>query len=140
MFSESIRILRQIFFVVVLLAIACKKEVGKPAIDCNGLVIGIIDRNAEAVKPIVDDLAADLHPTSTPTDPGGQKANLAILVSRINSNCSNVNATINCYRCLYSNPPQSVVAVAADSAGVKVARSIMVITPDNRVLTCASVH
>ena len=126
---------KKLIFVFLLIAASyCKKEgVG---IDCSRLNGGVINLNSIVVKPVIDELTGDLNAK----DGIGQKANLDILASRLNSHCSNLNATVICYACLYSNPPQSIIRVKADSAGVSVTRTILIMTPSDGTLKWGSIQ
>lgn len=132
--------LKKIFIASVLISVSCDESADKPKVDCNGLVQGLLESKSVIVKPVINNLAADLQPNPIPSDPTGQKANLMTLVERFNSTCSNLKAKVTCYACAKSLPPQSIVEVTVDSAGYKVSRTISVMTPDHGVLTFASVR
>ena len=85
-------------------------------------------------------LVTDLKPKVTANDRFGHKENLSILINRLNTQCTSINAELICYACIYTNPPQSEILVSTDSIGVTIKRIMDISTPEDAVLSCVRIH
>lgn len=122
-----------IILITLLACFSCQREIIEHP-DCDKLKTGIIDGNEQAVKTEIEKLTADLHPERDVEDEIGQLSNLQLLVDRINTSCGSINASLECYACLYSYPPQSVILIEFYEGDVLFSEMIRIITPSNDIL------
>ncbi|MEJ2545859.1 MAG: hypothetical protein P8Y99_17490 [Calditrichaceae bacterium] len=122
----------------------CKKSVdnldGWEIPDCINLKMAIIDLNSDMVKIEINKMLTDLEPNRTKDDEWGHEKNLDILVNRLNSNCDSINASLFCYCCNKSLPPQSIIILSVDSSRTIITRSLDIWTPDDDILQCTEIH
>lgn len=112
----------------------------KYSIDSDKLTNAFINYDVETVKTELDNLIFDLKPKVTKEDSFGHKKNLDVLIERINSNCSNITASLACYACIKTNPPQSEIKFSLDSLETKIKRILDVITSSDKILILKDVH
>ncbi len=114
----------------------------KYSIDSDKLTNAFINYDVETVKTELDNLIFDLKPkvTKEKEDLYGHKKNLDVLIERINSNCSNITASLACYACIKTNPPQSEIKFSLDSLETKIKRILDVITSSDKILILKDVH
>ena len=98
-------------------------------LDCDNLATGLIYYNRELVENEFRKLCEDLTPNVTEGDTLGHEENLEILVSRINTECKNMEAEIGCYACITTSPPISEIIVTTDSLDTMVKRFVSLWTP-----------
>ncbi len=96
--------------------------------------------DSDIVKSEINKLVNDLEPEKTDSDHIGHKQNLDLLIKRLNTQCDNMTAEFICYACIETNPPQSEILVTTDSVGTAVKRVVDILTPDDDILYCVSVH
>jgi hypothetical protein len=118
-----------------LLFTACSKD--SPALknlDCEPLVTALLENDDATVDEIMDDVCADFPPNVTDDDPYGHRANLDDIIEGLNAECPELKASLGCYACLESLPPQSIIGFTLDSSGVMVERNIRLLTPSDGVM------
>lgn len=108
--------------------------------DFINLKMAIIDLNSDMMKSEINKMLTDLEPNTTKDDEWGHEKNLDILVNRLNSNCDSINASLFCYCCNKSLPPQSIIILSVDSSGTIITRSLDIWTPDDDILQCTEIH
>lgn len=121
-----------IILTVLLTGIACRKDKDNTP-DCQQLRTSITTNDRSAVKEIITTVINRLHARKHTRD------NLAKLVTAINQQCQ-VNASLVCFSCIYTLPPQSEisVSVAGTTGPIKV---IVDISYDkNDYMIVAGVH
>jgi len=137
---EFIRYRLILFFIIFIFS--CDKLTNHEIeiIACDRLQMGIIYLNSEMVNSEVNKLVKDLKPVKNDSDHFGHKDNLDKLITRLNAVCDKITAELICYACIYTNPPQSEILVATDSAGTVIYRAIDIQTPNDDILSCMRVH
>ncbi|HCE56520.1 MAG TPA: hypothetical protein DER09_01685 [Prolixibacteraceae bacterium] len=133
-----------IFFFFVLLSslflISCDKEdkIVKP--DCETFAEALIFLKSDSIKEVIDILTVDLNPVIKEDDTWGQKENINLLIERLNAQCENISASLGCYACILTLPPQSEIILTTDSAGVEIKRVIDILTPKDVIPKYVNVH
>ena len=107
---------------------------------CDSLMIGIKTLDDDYVRPIINNLLADLEPVPSDSDPLGHEENLNTLVNRLNDMCDNMIFSLFCYGCIYTNPLQSEIEMLTDSYDIQIRRIIDILTPGNELLSFAAIH
>jgi hypothetical protein len=97
-------------FSYVIVMLACGKEEIQ-SVDCDKLYEAALSLDENVLKIEIEKLTANLHPSPTAEDFIGHSANLQTLVDRLNENCENYTASIECYTCIYTFPAQSEVSI-----------------------------
>lgn len=103
-----------------LAATGCSKdEQSIPAGSCNCEVLkqSIRDADANQARTEFFSLTADLLPEITPRDEWGQEDNIQRLAHRISSQCG-IEATVPCYNCIETLPPQSEMILSFTEQGI----------------------
>lgn len=95
---------------------------------CDELQADMVAFNAEAVKSTLNPWLSGNLPVPTNEDPIGHQQNLENFVDRLNDDCG-LEASIVCYACIETYPPQSEVRVMIDSSGLTVVRVLDILTP-----------
>lgn len=111
--------LLSIFSFCLLLAACNKSKDHNPAppyIDCLSLKEGLNNNNNEQVAIEINNLCTDLLPAITTGDEYGQKGNLRILAERLSKQCD-LTATVLCYACVETLPPQSELSISFSRNG-----------------------
>lgn len=121
-------------------AVPSCKDGGTPDVNCDRLITGVANLDENVVNAEINHLASDLEPHPTANDNIGHEDNLQTLVDRLNSDCSGISATIECYVCVFSLPPQSLVRVTVDSSGQSVQRIISILTPGDGYMESLSIR
>ncbi len=99
---------------------------------CQSLAENLIAWNRPEIKVIFDSLFQQYPPLIPTTDDiQGHLQNSYDVMDKINTACSQIRITLECYACAESNPPQSTFRLEVDSAGVQIARRIAVYVPDD---------
>jgi hypothetical protein len=106
-------------------------------LNCKILQQGLINADDETVKNEISKLLTDLTPDASYYDETGHLLNFGILFSRIEQ-CDNISCHLDCYCCLQTYPPLSIVMVNTDSSGINISRIIYIRTPDNDILEYSS--
>jgi hypothetical protein len=136
------------FLLIILLIISfCKKDNKSDCgVDCGKVMYGIYHANSSdnqkvdsILKVEINKVTTDLNPKPDISDQSGQLENLYILFTRLSS-CNNISFYICCYSCIQTAPPQTEVAVFADSSGVQIQRIFDFYTWENNKLTFAGAH
>jgi hypothetical protein len=83
----------------------------------------MINEDKAIVEKEINFLCADLEPYVTPDDEFGQRDNLDKLAQRLSTDCD-FDASVECYNCLLSYPPQSVLSISIISAGMTITHTI----------------
>jgi len=109
-------------------------------LDCNNLKNGILNLNNPVVISEINKLAHNLTSKINDSDSMNQKKNLDLLISRINKQCNGVKASLSCYACIETNPPQSEILIEVDSLNTKLERIIDISTPEIGKLRCLAVR
>jgi len=68
------------------------------------------------VKDVLNPWLSELQPEPTSEDPTGHRENLSSFVDRLKSGCD-LDASLECYACIYTYPAQSEVNIMIDSSG-----------------------
>lgn len=127
-----------------ILLISCSKkdndDENQMLIDCTHFRVALLNFDSEQLNIEVNKLTSDLFPNPDINDRIGHLQNLNILIERLNSECTDIIATKECYACIETNPPQSEIKVKLDSFGIQVDRIIDIHTPDDDILKSSSVH
>jgi len=81
-------------------------------------------------------------PSAKPTaeDPIGHQANLETLIQRLNSNCNQLIASVECYACVSTFPLTSEILVEYTLNGEEKETVIDLYTPENDILRFHTVH
>jgi hypothetical protein len=133
---KNIGILLGILFLVVLSS--CTKDKIE-SIDCELLTEALVNYNDEILKAEVDKLTIDLKPDVGSNDIYGHSKNLNTLIDRLNTGC-NIEASLFCYACIQTLPPQSEISILVDSSGTEVCRIIDISTPEDEILKFSGIH
>jgi hypothetical protein len=96
-------------FAIVLLFVACAKE---ESINCEQLKSAIAEDDQEAILSKLSDLTKKMEPQNSCSDLYGHAINLNLLVEELNVRCEDLLASVECYSCIYTNPPQSEIKIA----------------------------
>lgn len=96
---------------------------------CDELQADMVAFSTEQVKSTLDPWLQGQLPVPTEDDPIGHEINLQNFVDRLSDDCG-LEASILCYACIETFPPQSEVRVMIDSSGITVARILDIMTPD----------
>jgi hypothetical protein len=134
---KNIGILLGILFLVILSS--CTKDKIE-SIDCELLTEALVNYNNEILKAEVDKLTIDLNPHVGNNDIYGHSENLNTLIDRLNSGFSNIEASLFCYACIQTLPPQSEISILVDSSGTEVCRIIDISTPEDEILKFSGIH
>lgn len=124
------------FLIITIIAItSCKKDINHldDSFNCSLLKEGIVNRNDSIVKYEINKLTFDLYPKPTDSDESGHLINFDTLINRINI-CIGIDAEMFCYACIKTGPPQSLVLITTDSAGIQIQRKLDFLTSENSVL------
>ena len=132
--------MRNILAYILLLGLfACDKDqVG--SLDCINLKAGIAEQSNDIVRAEIEKLTPDLNPVPTPEDKIGHMANLQTLTDRINSDCEEITASIQCYACIETYPPLSEILVEFVFDGTQITAVIDIVTSDNDILRFGGMH
>jgi hypothetical protein len=124
---------------LVLMLVSCGKEiVNNP--DCDNLISGMAGQDEQLVKTEIEKLTADLVPKPLAEDPLGHSANLNELVSRLNSQCNDVVASVVCYACIETYPAISEIKMEYTVSGNLKSCIIDLMTPENDIMRYAGMH
>lgn len=135
---KSFGILLIISTIIVLTS--CEEEDKVEGIDCEVLSEALVNSHSENLKVEIDKLTSDLKPHVSNSDSYGHNENLITLINRLNSQCENIEVSIECYACIKTNPPQSEISISIDSLGIEVCRIIDILTADDKILSFSSIH
>ena len=116
---------------ILFLTIACDDEA---VMICDSLDVNFTGLRAELNQKL-----SGLQPKPTEEDPTGHLNNLTFFVERLKSEC-NLDASIRCYACIYTYPPQSEVKIVSHISGDVVTRVLDIKTPDSGVMTVVNIH
>ena len=119
---------------------SCEKEDKIMNPDCANFIEALIYLKSNSVKKVIDELTLDLNPDVKEDDNWGQRENIDLLIDRLNSQCENISASLVCYACIYTLPPQSEIIISTDSSGVEIKRVIDILTPNDAILKYINVH
>lgn len=97
-----------LIIILVVVLVSCNKEEVQD-IDCEKFYTASLTVDEKTLKDEIEKLTVDLSPAPIPEDPLGQMSNLKVLVDRLNENCDNYTASINCYACIETFPAQSEI-------------------------------
>jgi hypothetical protein len=108
---------------------------------CDAVIYELVflDPDLAEAKNHINSLLMDLPPVATVGDPIGHEENLNTFVERFNQSCA-LTAVIECYGCIETFPVQSHVTMILDSAGVKIHRTLDILTPGEALMTLRGVH
>ena len=122
-----------------LILLCCDKEepLTQSGINCKLLWQGLVQLDNEKVKTEISKLLDDLTPKPSYFDNTGHLVNFGILISRIEQ-CNNILCELDCYCCLQTYPPISVVLIKTDSSGFSIERFIHILTPETDPLKYSS--
>ena len=129
-----------LIFSALLILTSCEEDDKFENINCEVLTEALVNSNNENVKAEIDKLTVDLKPHVSDNDNFGHSQNLNTLIDRLNSQCKNIEASLICYACIYTLPPQSEIEVVVDSLGIEVVRIIDILTPDDEILSFHGMH
>lgn len=107
--------------------------------QCEDLKQGIINDTDDLVRSAIDNWCSDLMPNSTLDDEIGHQENLNTLVQRIENECD-VMASISCYACMESYPPQSAIVITFIQDNVTYSKNINISTPYEDVLSFVAMY
>jgi hypothetical protein len=124
---------------MMLLLAACKGEIVQNP-DCEKMIMGIIDNDDLIVKTEIEKQTSDLFANPTAEDELGHADNLNTLVERLNSKCSNILTSLECYACIYTYPPISEIKLEFESGGEIQTAIIDILTPEDDILRYAGMH
>ena len=108
--------------------------------DCSNLLAGLKENTETTVKIEIEKMTADLVPAPQPDDLTGHEMNLQILIQRINTHCSLIEASIVCYACIETYPPMSEIRLEYDLNGEKTGKTVDIVTPDDGILHFGGLH
>ncbi|MCF8304196.1 MAG: hypothetical protein K9I94_13040 [Bacteroidales bacterium] len=122
--------------------LGCDKNNGdnEVEIDCAKLHEGLVEMDEQKVAAEVNRAASNLYPVVSDKDQYGHKNNLNILITRIDDRCSEVEASLDCYACIETYPPKSKIKLAADSAGQNLTRTILILTPEDGLMSYSGIE
>jgi hypothetical protein len=129
--------MRKLVFTVVIISpvfVGCQYE-----LNCAKFKNGIGNNDNELVRNEIDRLCADLYPNVTASDPQGQQENIVKLSNRINENCG-ITSTVECYNCIYTNPPQSEIRIDFLVDTVPFTKYLDIIGTSGHMLKFADMH
>lgn len=125
-------------------SVSCERifdtEPNDPEIDCSKLHSGLLNLEQAKAATEINRLLLDLKPSRTKNDPIGHKNNFEIFAGRLKRNCKNIRSELQCYACMESNPPQSMVKLIVDSSGVDIERSADIRTPSTTNMMIVRIH
>lgn len=110
------------------------------SVECELITEALVNYNSENLKAEVDKLTIDLKPHISDNDSYGHRENLNTLIDRLNSQCDNFEASLFCYACIETLPPQSEISILVDSSGTDVYRIIDISTPEDDNLSFVGVE
>ena len=130
-----------ILLFLLLLFSSCKVEIDiQPNINCKNLEFALISENDTLMSSEINGLTIDLFPNPIQGDKIGHSNNLDVLVDRLNNNCDNLIATVFCYACIKTDPPQSELIIEVDYDSIQIKKVIDIVTSDGRILKAVSMH
>ncbi len=98
-----------------------------------------LDVNITGLKAELNQRLSGLQPKPSEGDPTGHRDNLIFFVEQLKSGC-NLDASIECYACIYTFPAQSEVNIMIDSSGHVMKRVLDISTPESGVMTVINIH
>jgi hypothetical protein len=130
-----------IFIFYLLTILCCDKEdsLTQSGINCKLLKQGLIQLDNELVKAEISKVLIDLTPKPSYFDSTGHLLNFGILFSRIEQ-CDNISCDLDCYCCLQTYPPISTILIKTDSSGIKISRTLYILTPSTDTLKFSTVQ
>ena len=114
--------------------LSCDKSNEVKNIDCSILTEALLNIDDEKFKSEINKLMIDLKPIAQENDIMGHKENFKKLITRLNSQCGNIEINLICYSCIKTEPPQSEIDITIDSSGVEVSRIIHIWTSRSEAL------
>lgn len=134
---------RWMFFVLIPVAcvFACNKhhENGRISGNCETVKAALTVADEAALIQAVNAYCTDLAPQATAADPGGHSVSLNELVNRLNGPCT-LNASLVCYACIKTLPPQSEIRLSLDHNGTLISKVIDISTDPASHLKAIAVH
>jgi len=115
------------------LLLSCKQEEE----NCETLRDDLIAFNLAEVKSELDIWLGELQPDLE--DPDIHFHNLKSFILRLESDCM-LDASMVCFACIETYPPQTEIKIKLDSAGHQIHRILDVLTPSDSVMTISSMH
>jgi hypothetical protein len=115
--------------------LSCDSESVEPNMDGEVFLEGLIHYNSDIVQSEINKLTVDLKP-----DSDGHQSNLNILIHRIEQQTESLSVLGSCYACIYTLPPQSEISLEVDSLGIRVSRTIDILTPEKENLSYIGLH
>ena len=103
-------------------------------VDCDRLMIGMINRDDLLVNEEINLLTSDLVPAVTEEDIWGHRNNMDVLIERLNHRCGEMDFELFCYACLESSPPFSLIHVSIMFNDELIIREISVSTSEVDIL------
>jgi hypothetical protein len=127
-------------FAVLLFLSSCEKENQTTKDECRDFKEALIYFQSDNVKSFIDPLTTDLQPNISENDQFGHQENIELLIERLNQHCNNIAASMSCYSCIYTSPPQSEIVISTDSSGILVTRAIDLLTSKDEALQYMNIH
>ncbi|PLX15705.1 MAG: hypothetical protein C0597_08560 [Marinilabiliales bacterium] len=123
-----------------LILLSCDESDKIESFDHVTLTEALVNLDGEKLQIEIDKLTIDLKPKISLTDNLGHSENLNTLIERLNSQSDNFEASLFCYACIKTNPPQSEIFITVDSLGIEVCRVLDILTAENKTLSFSSIH
>lgn len=117
-----------------ILFFACNET--ETPVDLKDLCTTVNDGDIDAITTIINSELENYPPDGdAPSSFLGHFENLSAFVTKLNEQTC-ITATLLCYACLESNPPQSQVSIATSTKTM----TIRIVTPENDVMYVSSVY
>jgi len=127
--------------IISLFVVSCDKDDDKHnELNCDKLKTALIEHDDELAEEEIDKLTDNLSPNPVDGDPIGHAVNLDDLIEQLNLECGEITASLVCYACIETFPPQSEIKLILDSLGTSVDRIIDIITPSDGELRFHRIH
>jgi hypothetical protein len=130
---------RMALILMTLLLLACNGEIIQNP-DCEKLINGIMVNDDLIVKTEIEKQTSDLFADPTANDPLGHSDNLYTLTERLNSKCSSIVTSVQCYACIETYPLTSEIKMEFEYGGEIRTVIIDILTPEEDILRYAGMH
>jgi hypothetical protein len=118
---------------------SCENTENQYLDNCSQIKKGIINMDASILSSEFSKISSDLIPKPSDIDELGHVENFDTLIARLNT-CNNISATLRCYACIKTGPPQSEIIVETDSSGTQIQRTIDILTSQDQALSFLAIH
>jgi hypothetical protein len=105
---------------------ACKKELNNS--DCDGLRDGLLKNDVKLVTKNIGSLLSSYS-----------EGNLDLLANEITDRC-NIPATVDCFNCIETNPPQTEIIFSLVQQGGTVQKRLDISYTSNNKMVLLNVH